>query len=159
MKGVPVVSGTAVYLTSDLKLVPNALFHNLKHFKVMHEQTVFLHVVNENTPYVQEARRLQLQRLCSGVWTLAMHFGFREQPNIPEALKFIQPDEEGETPDLDPMKTSFFVARVQVVDGPGGLSAWRCALFGWMTRQSASASTYYKLPANQVVELGTQVVL
>lgn len=159
MKGVPVVSGTAVYLTSDLKLVPNALFHNLKHFKVMHEQTVFLHVVNENTPYVQEAQRLQLQRLCSGVWTLAMHFGFREQPNIPEALKFIQPDEEGETPDLDPMKTSFFVARVQVVDGPGGLSAWRCALFGWMTRQSASAATYYKLPANQVVELGTQVVL
>ncbi|MEG0939450.1 MAG: potassium transporter Kup [Comamonas sp.] len=159
MKGVPVVSGTAVYLTSDPKLVPNALFHNLKHFKVMHEQTVFLHVVNENTPYVHTAQRLQLKRLCSGVWTLDMHFGFREQPDIPSALKLIKPDAEGETPNLNPMTTSFFVARVQVVSGPGGLPSWRCALFGWMTRQSASATTYFKLPANQVVELGTQVVL
>ncbi|GGH56861.1 putative potassium transport system protein kup [Comamonas phosphati] len=159
MTGVPVVSGTAVYLTSDPKLVPSALFHNLKHFKVMHEQTVFLHVVNENTPHVPDARRLQLRRLCNGVWTLDMHFGFREQPNIPAALKLIKADEEGDMPNLDPMVTSFFVARVQVVDGPGGLSRWRCAIFGWMTRQAASVSSYYMLPANQVVELGTQVVL
>ncbi|MDR2324232.1 MAG: potassium transporter Kup [Acidovorax sp.] len=159
MSDVPIVSGTAVYLTSDPKLVPSALFHNLKHFKVMHEETVFLHVVNENSPYVQDSQRLQLQRLCNGVWTLGMHFGFREQPNIPAALQLIQPDAEGEKPRLDPMRTSFFVARMQVVDGPGGLSPWRCALFGWMMRQSASASGYYKLPANQVVELGTQVVL
>jgi KUP system potassium uptake protein len=159
MTGVPVVSGTAVYLTSDPRLVPSALFHNLKHFKVMHEQTVFLHVVNENTPYVPDARRLQLNRLCNGVWTLNMHFGFREQPNIPAALKLIRADGEGDIPDLDPMATSFFVARVQVVDGPGGLSRWRCAIFGWMTRQAASVSSYYMLPANRVVELGTQVVL
>ncbi|MEX8194228.1 potassium transporter Kup [Comamonas guangdongensis] len=159
MSGVPVVSGTAVYLTSDPKLVPSALFHNLKHFKVMHEQTVFLHVVNENTPYVPDAQRLQLHRLCNGVWMLDMHFGFREQPDIPAALQLIKPDEEGDMPNLDPMVTSFFVARVQVVDGTGGLSPWRCAIYAWMTRQAASASTYYKLPANQVVELGTQVVL
>lgn len=159
MSGVPVVSGTAVYLTSDPKLVPNALFHNLKHFKVMHEQTVFLHVINENIPYVHDGERLQLKPMCNGVWALDMHFGFREQPDIPAALQRLTPDADGEIPNLDPMSTSFFVARVQVVDGPGGLSAWRCALFGWMSRQSASAATYYKLPANQVVELGTQVVL
>ncbi|MEQ6437039.1 potassium transporter Kup [Comamonas sp. w2-DMI] len=159
MTGVPVVSGTAVYLTSDPTLVPSALFHNLKHFKVMHEQTVFLHVVNENTPYVPDERRLQLRRLCNGVWTLDVHFGFRERPNIPAALRLIRPDEEGGMPNLDPMITSFFVARAQIVDGPGGLSAWRCAIFSWMTRQAASISSYYMLPANQVVELGTQVVL
>ena len=50
-------------------------------------------------------------------------------------------------------------AAATVVDGPGGLSAWRCAIYAWMTRQAASASSYYRLPANQVVELGTQVVL
>jgi KUP system potassium uptake protein len=87
MSGVPVVSGTAVYLTSDPKLVPNALFHNLKHFKVMHEQTVFLHVINENTPYVHDGERLQLKPMCNGVWALDMHFGFREQPDIPAALQ------------------------------------------------------------------------
>ena len=88
-----------------------------------------------------------------------MHFGFRQQPDIPKALLMLQPDEMGEKPNLDPMVASYFVARIQVVDGPGGLSAWRCAIFGWMMRQAAGVSTYYKLPANQVVELGTQVVL
>ncbi len=159
MPEVPVVSGTAVYLTSDTSLVPSALFHNLKHFKVVHENTVFLHVVDENMPYVQKADRLQLQRLTEGLWSLNVHFGFREQPDIPAALQLLKLDEFGEKPNLDPMVTSYFVARAQIVDGPGGLSAWRCALFGWMTRQAAGASTYYKLPANQVVELGTQIVL
>jgi KUP system potassium uptake protein len=159
MSGVPVVSGTAVYLTSDPKLVPNALFHNLKHFKVMHEQTVFLHVINENTPYVHDGERLQLKPMCNGVWALDMHFGFREQPDIPAALQRIAPDADGEIPNLDPMTTSFFVARCRWWTGQAVFSAWRCALFGWMSRQSASAATYYKLPANQVVELGTQVVL
>ena len=159
MPEVPVVSGTAVYLTSDTSLVPSALFHNLKHFKVVHENTVFLHVVDENTPYVQTADRLELTRLTEGFWALNVHFGFREQPDIPAALRLLKPDEFGEKPNLDPMATSYFVARAQIVDGPGGLPAWRCALFGWMTRQAAGASTYYKLPANQVVELGTQIVL
>lgn len=159
MPDVPVVSGTAVYLTSDISLVPSALFHNLKHFKVVHENTVFLHVVDENTPYVPNADRLELNRLTEGFWALNVHFGFREQPDIPAALRMLKPDEFGEKPNLDPMVTSYFVARAQIVDGPGGLSAWRCALYGWMTRQAAGASTYYKLPANQVVELGTQIVL
>lgn len=159
MPDVPVVSGTAVYLTSDISLVPSALFHNLKHFKVVHENTVFLHVVDENTPYVPNADRLELNRLTEGFWALNVHFGFREQPDIPAALRLLKPDEFGEKPNLDPMVTSYFVARAQIVDGPGGLSAWRCALYGWMTRQAAGASTYYKLPANQVVELGTQIVL
>ncbi|WP_408642966.1 potassium transporter Kup [Acidovorax bellezanensis] len=159
MPDVPVVSGTAVYLTSDISLVPSALFHNLKHFKVVHENTVFLHVVDENTPYVPNADRLELNRLTEGFWALNVHFGFREQPDIPSALRLLKPDEFGEKPNIDPMVTSYFVARAQIVDGPGGLSAWRCALYGWMTRQAAGASTYYKLPANQVVELGTQIVL
>lgn len=159
MPDVPVVSGTAVYLTSDTSLVPSALFHNLKHFKVVHENTVFLHVVDENTPYVPKADRLELKRLTENFWALNVHFGFREQPDIPAALRLLKPDEFGEKPNLDPMATSYFVARAQIVDGPGGLPAWRCALFGWMTRQAAGASTYYKLPANQVVELGTQIVL
>ncbi|MNE91059.1 Low affinity potassium transport system protein kup [compost metagenome] len=88
-----------------------------------------------------------------------MHFGFREQPDIPAALRLLKPDEFGEKPQLDPTATSYFVARAQIVDGPGGLSAWRCAAFAWMTRQAAGVATYYRLPANRVVELGTQIVL
>ena len=61
--------------------------------------------------------------------------------------------------ELEPMSTTYFVARSTIVDGPGQLPHWRCALFGWMVRQSEGAATYFRLPANQVVELGTQVML
>ena len=161
MPDVPLVEGTAVYLTSDPGIVPSALFHNLKHFKVMHEQTVFLHVLNDNAPYVQEAERLHLTRLAPGAWQLAVRFGFREEPDIPAALQGVPnlPAEALGMLTLEPMRTTFFVARSTVVDGPGTLPAWRCALYGWMTRQAEGAATYYRLPANQVVELGTQVML
>jgi len=152
---VPRVSGNAVYLTSDASVVPSALFHNLKHYKVMHQDTVFLHVLNENTPYVSAADRSQWHTLAPGVHNLTVRFGFREEPDIPMALA-AQPQNRLS---LDPMMTSYFVARSTIVDGPGAMPSWQCAMYAWMTRQAEGAATYYRLPANQVVELGTQVML
>lgn len=152
---VPRVPGTAVYLTSDTSVVPSALFHNLKHYKVMHEQTIFLHVVNEDVPYVTETDRLLLTRLALDIYQLDVRFGFREEPDLPQALTGL----EALGVQLEPMTTTYFVARSVIVDGPGALPGWRCALFSWMTRQAEGAATYFRLPANQVVELGTQVML
>jgi KUP system potassium uptake protein len=152
---VPRVAGTAVYLTSDPTLVPSALFHNLKHFKVMHARTVFLNVVNEDVPRVDPTRRVEVVELAAGVYSMAVRFGFREEPDLTRAL-------EGGAAhglDLDKITTTFFVARSSVVDGPGGLPAWRCGLYSWMMRQSEGAASYFNLPPNQVVELGTQVML
>lgn len=152
---VPIVEGTAVYLTSDPTIVPSALFHNLKHYKVMHKQTVFLHVLNDNAPYIRDEERLDVKALAPGAFRLSVRFGFREEPDIPAALALLQHP----TLELNPMSTTFFVARSTIVDGPGALPAWRCALYSWMTRQAEGAATYYNLPANQVVELGTQIML
>ncbi|MBI2733404.1 MAG: potassium transporter Kup [Aquabacterium sp.] len=152
---VPTVFGTAVYLTSDPTIVPSALFHNLKHYKVMHQQTVFLHVLNDNAPYVRDDERVTVVELAPGAFRVTVRFGFREEPNIPKALSLIRHPSLS----LEPMSTTFFVARSSIVDGPGALPAWRCALYSWMTRQAEGAATYYSLPANQVVELGTQVML
>ncbi len=152
---VPTVFGTAVYLTSDPTIVPSALFHNLKHYKVMHQQTVFLHVVNDNAPYVHDNERVTVVELAPGAFRVTVRFGFREEPDIPKALALITHP----TLSLEPMSTTFFVARSTIADGPGALPAWRCALYGWMTRQAEGAASYYSLPANQVVELGTQVML
>ncbi len=152
---VPHVFGTAVYLTSDPTIVPSALFHNLKHFKVMHEQTVFLHVINDNAPYVSAPDRVCVSQVAPGIYAATVRFGFREDPDIPAALALLQ--HPGLS--LEPMSTTFFVARATIVDGPGALPTWRCALFSWMVRQAEGAATYYRLPANQVVELGTQVML
>jgi len=152
---VPHVFGTAVYLTSEPSLVPSALFHNLKHYKVMHERTVFLHVVNEEVPRIDDQDRVTVTQLAEGIYNVDARFGFREEPDVPAALALAGPLGL----ELEPMTTTYFVARSSVVDGPGKMPAWRCGLFAWMMRQSEGAATYFKLPANQVVELGTQVML
>jgi KUP system potassium uptake protein len=149
------VPGTAVYLTSDPELVPSALFHSLKHFKVMHEQIVFLHVVTEDIPRVPANQRLAVKELADHVVAVTMRFGFREEPDVMHALSGLS----ALGIHTEPMLTTFFVARTNITDGPGALPAWQTGLFGWMSRQSDSAANYYHLPANAMVELGTQMAL
>ncbi|WP_051937802.1 potassium transporter Kup [Ferriphaselus sp. R-1] len=152
---VPRVAGTAVYLTSDTTLVPSALFHTLKHYKVLHERVIFLHVVNEEVPYIAAGERLHSKELAQGIYRVDVRFGFREEPDIPQALSLAS--KLGL--EIEAMSTSYFVARSVIVDGPGALPRWRCNLFSWLTRQSEGAAAYYRLPPNQVVELGTQMML
>ncbi|MEI6413158.1 MAG: potassium transporter Kup [Pseudomonadota bacterium] len=149
-----VVPGLAVYLTSDPELVPSALFHNLKHYKVLHEEIIFLHVVTENVPRIAPEKRIQTQALAPGLSAMAVHFGFREEPNLNTVLF-----DKSHSLNMDPMTTSFFVARATITDGPGGLSRWRTTLFAWMFRQSEGAASYFSLPPNRVVEIGAQIML
>jgi KUP system potassium uptake protein len=152
---VPRVPGTAVYLTADPTMVPSALFHNLKHFKVMHERTVFMHVVTADIPYIPQEQRLKVHQLAPGMVDVAVNYGFRQEVDIPLALQGLA----AHGVELDSMSTTYFAARSNVVDGPGGMPRWRCALFSWMTRQSEGAASFFNLPPNQVVELGTKVAL
>lgn len=151
----PRVPGTAVYLTSDPTLVPSALFHSLKHFRVLHETIVLLNVVNEEVPRVPSGDRVRVRALGPGLWAVSVHFGFRETPDVPAALV----GEATQGLGLDPAQTTYFVARSVVTEGGGALPSWRRTLFSWMTRQAEGAASHFRLPANRVVELGTQVML
>jgi len=151
---IPRISGTAVYLSADLAQVPNALFHNLKHYKVLHERIVFLTVRTAEIPYVG-ADALQLHMLAPQIYSVAVDFGFREYPDLPQALKALAPLGL----QLDAMATTYFCARTVVMEGPGQMPRWQSGVFGWMMRQSESIAMYFRLPPNQIVELGTQVVL
>ncbi len=152
---VPRVAGHAVFLTADLMTVPSALFHCLKHFKTVHQQITFLHVVTADVPRIKDAERMTYRVLAPAIASLEVRYGFREEPSLADALQ------HGHRVgfNFEPMATSFFVARTTVVDGPGGMPAWQCAVFAWMSRQAESAAGYYQLPPNSVVELGTQVIL
>lgn len=153
---VPRVPGTAIYLTSDTETVPSALFHNLKHFKVLHERVFFLHVMIEDVPRVPDIDRIEVHKLGGEHYTVEARYGFREEPDIPKALAALA--DLGL--ELEPMSTTYFVARATVVEGQGDdLQSWRRALFGWMMRQSEGPANYFHLPPNQVVELGTQISL
>jgi KUP system potassium uptake protein len=152
--GVHRVRGTAVYLTSSDDGIPPALLHNLKHNQVMHETVLLATVEVLDIPYVAAKRRVKVKPLGCGLKRVVINYGFSEDPDIPQALA----GAKSVLGELPPMTTSYFLSRqtVRAARNPG-MSRWREALFAWMVRNSATAMEFFRLPANRVVELGSQV--
>jgi KUP system potassium uptake protein len=148
------VSGTAVYVTSRVDVVPVPLLHNLKHNKVLHQRIVLLRIITENIPRVPHARRIETADLGDNFHSVVARYGFMEQPNIPRAL------EDCSTDNLvfSMMETSFFVGRVTIVaEGGSGLRAFRCGVFEFMHRNALPATEFFRIPPGRVIELGGQV--
>ncbi|HEY4556410.1 MAG TPA: KUP/HAK/KT family potassium transporter, partial [Lysobacter sp.] len=147
------VPGTAVFLTTDLGVVPHALLHNLKHNKVLHERNVFLTVQTLTVPYAH--RRLKIEELTDGFYRIVIRFGFMETPDVPLAL-MRSADESALC--LDPMETTYFASRETIVaSARRGMPEWRDRLFAVMHRNAAPASGFFRIPGNRLVELGTRV--
>ena len=150
------VPGTAVFMTPYPEHVPHALLHNLKHNKVLHEQVALVTVTVESVPRVPEAQRVVVLRLNHRFYCVHIHFGFMDAPDVPAALEWC--GEQGL--DMEPMTTSFFLARETVVPQIGAaMPYWRKALFSGLCRNARTAADFFGLPPNQVVELGTRVTL
>ncbi len=152
-KTIPRVAGTAVFLSRSPDGIPITLLHNLKHNKIVHERVILLSVLVEETPRIAEEERMQWTDHGHGVYRVLVRFGYIEDANLPELLSSIK-----EPFTFDPMRTSYFLGRDTIVATRApGMAMWRERLFGWMMRNSSSASQYFCLPANQVIELGAQV--
>jgi len=150
------VSGTAVFLSAEQGTTPNALLHNLKHNKVLHEQNLFVSVRHHEVPWVGFDKRVEVQNLGNDCWQVALHFGFKNEPDVPEALKLL----EHRGVQLDEMETSYFLSRDIVIPTIGsGMALWREKLFASMHRNAAAAADFLHLPANRIVELGSKVEL
>ncbi len=148
------VRGTAVYLTGNVEATPLALLHNLKHNKVLHERVVFLTVIFDDTPHLEEVNRIQVEQLRKGCWRVSTHYGFMEDPNVVDVLKrcrdFGLDYHEGET--------TFFLSRETIVASRNpGMARWREHLFALMSRNAQSATAFFRIPPSRVVELGMQV--
>ncbi len=148
------VSSTAVYLTSRPEGAPSALLHNIKHNEVLHARNILITIQTTEVPYVADADRIEVIDLGHTFYRVFVHYGFMEQPNLPEALKGC--GQKGLEIDLN--KTSFFVSREVVVPKmTPPMMLWREIYFIWMLRNAQSASDFFQIPANRVVELGTLV--
>jgi KUP system potassium uptake protein len=146
--------GTAVFLTSEAGVTPNALMHNLKHNKVLHEHNLFVTVKQHDVPWIGFDKRIELEPLGHDCWAVTLHFGFKNDPDVPEALKLL----EGRGVPLEDMQTSYFLSRDIVIPTLGhGMAVWREKLFASMHRNAAAAADFLNLPANRVVELGAKV--
>ncbi len=148
------VPGTAVFLSAEPGIVPNALMHNLKHNKVLHAQNLFVTRRAHEVPWIGLDKRLEVQALGSDCWQVVVHYGFKNEPDLPKALELLA----GRGIDLNPMTTSYFLSRDIVTPTLGsGMAFWREKLFAAMHHGASAAAEYLNLPSNAVVELGSKV--
>ena len=148
------VEGTAVFMTAESGIVPNALLHNLKHNKVLHAQNLFVTVNYHEVPWIEADKRLEVQALGHECWQVNVHYGFMNDLDLPKALQKTQ----GEGCQLEPMTTSYFLSRDMVVPTIGsGMAIWREKLFAQMHHNASGAADFLNLPNNSVVELGSKI--
>ncbi|MEO8671013.1 MAG: potassium transporter Kup [Tahibacter sp.] len=148
------VPGMAVFLTAQIDAVPHALLHNLKHNKVLHECNVMLNVEWLETPTAEPDERIEISALGHDFHQLTLRYGFAEDPDVPQMLA--RCGTVGLT--FDMMDTTFFLSRESIVatDRPG-MPLWRDRLFAFMARNALSATAFFQIPGNRLIELGTQV--
>jgi KUP system potassium uptake protein len=148
------VPGTAIFLTANSGGVPNALLHNLKHNKVLHERNILMTVETLDSPFAEYSERTEITALGHEFYRVVVRFGFAEDPNIPEALQSCAAKGMG----FDMMDTTFFVSRETVVaTDRAGMPLWRDKLFAFLGRNASSATAFFRIPGNRLIELGTQV--
>ena len=148
------VSGTAVFLNTERGATPFALLHNLKHNKVLHEQNLFVTVQHHEVPWIGFNRRCEIEPLGHDCWQVTLHFGFKNDPDVPDALKLVQ----ARGVQIEDMETSYFLSRDTVTPTfGGGMAMWREKLFASMHRNASAAADFLNLPTNRIVELGSKV--
>ncbi|WP_374316754.1 potassium transporter Kup [Aquabacterium sp.] len=148
------VQGTAVFLNADAGTTPNALLHNLKHNKVLHEQNLFVTVNLHEVPWIGFEKRIEITPLGRSCWQVILHFGFKNEPDVPEALKLLKQHRVN----IDDMETSYFLSRDIVIPTIGsGMAPWREKLFASMHRNASGAADFLSLPTNRVIEMGSKV--
>ncbi|HEY5970825.1 MAG TPA: KUP/HAK/KT family potassium transporter, partial [Pseudoxanthomonas sp.] len=149
------VEGTAIFLTPSSQLVPPSLLHNLKHNKVLHERNVLLTVETCAIPFVAAEARLRIETIGDDFHRATIRYGFMETPDVPLAL---MRSGDGDGLCFDPMDTTYFASRESIVASPRrGMPMWRDRLFGYLHRNAAPATDYFRIPTTRLVELGSPV--
>ena len=150
----PRVPGTAVFMTSSAEGAPVVLLHHLKHNKVLHEQVVLMSVVAEEVPEVPADERVTLEPLGLGFWRVTAHYGFMESPDVGDILA----SAASAGLRARAQETSFYLGRERLIPtGRSGMMKWRKKIFALMSRNARSATEFFNIPPNRVVELGTQL--
>jgi KUP system potassium uptake protein len=148
------VEGTAVFVSAEQDVTPNALLHNLKHNKVLHATNLFVTVQHHQVPWIGFDKRCQIDPLGHDCWKVVLHFGFKNDPDVPDALRLLT----SRGVRLGEMETSYFLSRDIVIPSIGqGMALWREKLFVSMHRNATAAADFLNLPTNRVVELGSKV--
>ena len=150
------IPGTAVFMYGNPEGTPPALLHSLKHYRVLHETVVLLTIGTAEVPHVTAEERATVENLGHGFFRIVLEYGFMDEPDVPVALARVRT----EGLDLSPARTSFFLGRETLIaSGRPGMTPWREHLFALMSRNARTATSFFGLPPDRVVELGAQIEL
>jgi KUP system potassium uptake protein len=155
------IAGTAVFMTSNPGVAPPVMLHHLKHNKVLHQRVLLVSIMTEEIPTVRAPDKLTVSALGAGFYQVVARYGFMETPNVPALLaKLPAGAVPGPRIDRASMDTTYYLGRETLLPtGPARLAGWRKRLFIIMTRNAQTATSFFDLPPNRVVELGAQIQL
>jgi KUP system potassium uptake protein len=152
----PRVPGTAVFMTSDTEGAPLVLLHHLKHNKVLHKHVILLSVIFANVPEIPDTERISATLLREGFARVKARYGFMQSADVPQILASCA--DSGIV--AEPLQTTYYLGRERLLaKGDSPMSAWRKKLYIFMSRNSRSATEFFNIPSNRVVELGAQIEL
>ncbi len=150
------VPGTAVFLTANAKLAPTSLMHNLKHNRVLHERNVILTIVTRDVPRVPRSERVEVTQLDGTFWRVVASYGFMETPNVPKIFTHCK----RKSLNVEMNEASFFLSRRSLrIAAKNGLPRWQKRLFIWLAGAAEDATSYFQIPRDRVIEIGTQVAI
>lgn len=146
--------GTAIYMASSLSATPYALMQSFEHYKTLHQRLIFLSVVTESIHVVPESRRVEIKSIGHGCYTVFIHYGYMELPNIPKELNMLEVGDHI----LNSFEATYFIGKERLfATGLPGMAVWREKLFAMMTANASDATTYFQLPRNRVMEIGVHI--
>jgi KUP system potassium uptake protein len=150
------VAGTAIFMNGTASRTPAALRHNIEHNKVLHERVIFVTVKTQQVPHVAAGDRVKVEPFGNGLYRVKVYYGFMEEPNIPDALAAASAHGLGP---LNAEDTTYFLGRETIIASANrrGMAVWRERLFALMSRNATTATAYFGIPPNRVIELGEQV--
>ena len=150
------VPGTAVFLTSDINSAPTSLMHNLKHNRILHERNIVLSIKTNDVPRVLRSERVEIDRLNETFVKVTAHYGFMETPSIPKIFEQCR----RKALNVDVSSTSFFLSRRSLrLTSKSEMPRWQDMLFIRLARSAEDATTYFRIPTDRVVEVGTQIAV
>ncbi len=150
------VHGTAVFMTSSDRGIPNVLMHHVKHNQVLHEQVVLLSIKTESVPWVSSAAAVAVRDLGHGFFRVVARTGFMQTPSVPRLLARCAVDGIR----AEPMTTTYYLGRETLLtSGHAPMARWRKLLFTFLSRNARPPTDFFGLPPGRVVELGVQLEL
>lgn len=150
------IEGDAVFLAGSRSFVPVALAKNVKHNHVAHNRTILLHFQAEDVPRVPSLEKVQTEKLGGGFYRVVARYGFMEYPSLERAFSLARM----QGVDLNPATTSFYIGRENLIMAePSSMARWRASLFMFMSRNAADATSFFRVPAEQVIEIDVRLAI